>query len=133
VQIAVKALRDLPRPDPIANPKALGPHDNRLCSVETTLCAVTATLVGSKVQSDKDIHLVIADPTDSSATMIAEFPDPSGVASTDAAVTSRMKTARQNIINILPTVLQAIVAVTPIPADMVRLNPDTGNLGMALQ
>jgi hypothetical protein len=133
VPTTVIALRQTPRPAPIADPKALGPPNNRLIPVETTVYAVTATLVGAKVESDKDIHLVIADPTDPSATMIAEFPDPSCIAAADPALVSRMAAARQSIVSKLPAVLRAIAAGAPVPLDMVRLNPSTGNLGMALQ
>jgi hypothetical protein len=129
----VIALRQLPRPASIADPKALGPHDHRLGPVETTVYTLTATLVGAKVENDKDIHLVIAHPTDASATMIAEFPDPSCVTSTDAALIARMAAARQNIVSKLPAVLRAVAAGAPIPAELVEVNPATGTLHMAVQ
>jgi hypothetical protein len=42
--------------------------------VERTTFRVQAKLVEMKLEADSDIHLVIADPTRSGATLIAEFP-----------------------------------------------------------
>ena len=42
--------------------------------VERTTFRVQAKLVEMKLEADSDIHLVIADPTRTGATMIAEFP-----------------------------------------------------------
>jgi hypothetical protein len=60
----IAALRRLPRP---AAPVV------RVPGVETTTYRVRARLLGFKVESDSDVHLVIADPQ-SGGTMIAEFP-----------------------------------------------------------
>jgi hypothetical protein len=43
---------------------------------ETTDYRVTARLLAARRMSDRDIHLVLADPVDRSRRMIAELPDP---------------------------------------------------------
>ena len=42
--------------------------------IEKTQVAVEALLIGRKIETDNDFHLVIADPSDQSLTMIAEIP-----------------------------------------------------------
>jgi hypothetical protein len=65
----------------------------RIAGVETTTWRVRALLLAAKVEADRDIHLVIADPRDG-ATMIAELPDPSCTAGAPAADRARMRSAR---------------------------------------
>ncbi|HEU5315851.1 MAG TPA: hypothetical protein VFX49_07040 [Chloroflexota bacterium] len=67
--VSVAALRALPAPP------GLGGGTPRLPGVETTAYRLTASLLRFKLEDDRDIHLVVADPTDESLTMITEFPD----------------------------------------------------------
>ncbi len=67
---SILALRQLHAP-----PRDSLPADGRVPPLETHLCSVSADLVGWKLElGDSDFHLVIADPSDSNATMIAEIP-----------------------------------------------------------
>lgn len=68
VPSSVAALRGLPAP-------ASKPQSSRVPPTELTLFTVTAELVELKLEDDRDVHLVIAEPGDPSATMIVEFPD----------------------------------------------------------
>jgi len=95
VAATVTDLRALPAPGSL-------PQASRIAPTELTTFSVTANVVEFKIESDLDIHLVIADPNDSGATMIAEFPnaaDCSGaVSSTHRA---NMETARQALVTLL--------------------------------
>ena len=85
-KISVKTLRQ------IKKPAASG--DARIPPVETTVYEVKAALIKGrwvwdptpstpdKKRGDRDIHLVIAAPTDHALTMIVEFPDPACVDAT---------------------------------------------------
>src|SRR5207245_2260525 len=88
VQSSVAALRSLV-------PPASLPPSSRIAPTELTVFTLTAQVVEMKLEEDRDIHLVIAQPGDASATMITEFPDADqcsgAVASADAA---EMRTAR---------------------------------------
>lgn len=52
------------------------PEDQRIAPTELQALQVTARLVGFKLEDDMDFHVVIADPADSSRTMIVEIPSP---------------------------------------------------------
>jgi len=62
--------------------------------VERTTFRVRASLVEMKLEADSDIHLVIADPRNSRATMIAEFPAASCMAGASPKAKTRMRRAR---------------------------------------
>lgn len=70
VETSVAALRALPRP---AGPL---PEDARLSPAETTIYRVHARLIAVHWQLDRDLHLVIADPSAPDQTMVVEIPDP---------------------------------------------------------
>ncbi len=57
-------------------PAGLAGNTPRQDPVEFTVYRVRALLVEYREESDKDFHVVIAEPNDPSQTMIAEFPDP---------------------------------------------------------
>jgi hypothetical protein len=65
---SVAELRALPTP-------ARRPISSRVAPVELTTYSVTARVVEFKIEEDRDVHLVIADPADLAARMIVEFPD----------------------------------------------------------
>jgi len=50
------------------------PENGRVLPTEGQVCSVTADLLGWKLEADSDLHLVIADPSNHRATMIAEIP-----------------------------------------------------------
>ncbi len=66
--------------------------------VERTTFRVKAKLIEMKLEADSDIHLVIADPTRSGATMIAEFPSPSCTAGATPKARVKMRRARNALI-----------------------------------
>jgi hypothetical protein len=67
----------------------------RTRGVERTTFRVRASLVDMKLEDDSDIHLVIADPRDSRATMIAEFPAASCMAGASPKAKTKMRRARK--------------------------------------
>ena len=71
------------------------PAASRIAPTELTVFRLTARAVQMKLEDDRDIHLVIADPSDPTATMIVEFPNAEvcGGAITSAQA-AEMKSAR---------------------------------------
>ena len=67
--------------------------------VERTTFRVRAKLVEMKLEADSDIHLVIADPTRSGATLIAELPSPSCTAGATPKARLKMRRARNALIS----------------------------------
>jgi hypothetical protein len=66
--------------------------------IERTTFRVRAKLVEMKLEDDSDIHLVIADPSRTGATMIAEFPSKSCTAGATAKARTKMNRARTALI-----------------------------------
>jgi hypothetical protein len=107
---AVKTLADpsarrvslFPRPTTIRAlrkkqvPGYLGLRRTR--GVERTTYRVRASLVEMKLEDDSDIHLVIADPSNSRATMIAEFPAASCTAGALRTARRKMRRARKALV-----------------------------------
>ncbi len=52
------------------------PANSRVSPIETQTYRVKAVLVGFKEETDRDFHIVIADPGNPQETMIVEIPDP---------------------------------------------------------
>jgi hypothetical protein len=65
----VRELVGFKRPLEVSEAGRTGP-------VELQVFRVKALLTGYRHESDRDFHLVLADPTDVKATMVAEIPDP---------------------------------------------------------
>jgi hypothetical protein len=63
--------------------------------VERTTYRVRASLIEMKLEDDSDIHLVIADPRDSRATMIAELPKAACTAGASTKARAKMRQARK--------------------------------------
>jgi hypothetical protein len=59
---------------------------------------VHAQLVEMKVEADSDVHLVIAEPSDTARTMIAEFPASACTKGAPSAVRRKMSAARRTLI-----------------------------------
>jgi hypothetical protein len=57
----------------LSKPRKL-PENKRIQPTETTLFRIHALFKGYKHESDSDLHMVIADPSDPNITMIAEVP-----------------------------------------------------------
>ena len=66
--------------------------------VERTTFRVQAKLVEMKLEADNEIHLVIADPTRTGATLIAEFPLASCTARATPRARLKMRRARNALI-----------------------------------
>jgi hypothetical protein len=66
--------------------------------VERTTFRVHAKLVEMKLEDDSDIHLVIADPTRTGATMIAEFPAKSCTVGATPKARTKMNRARTALV-----------------------------------
>jgi hypothetical protein len=93
VPATVTDLRALPAPGSL-------PQASRIAPTELTTFSVTANVVEFKIETDLDIHLVIADPNDASATMIVEFPNAADCSGAVASAhRANMETARQALIN----------------------------------
>jgi hypothetical protein len=84
----VDGLRALVEPDPPIR----GGEPRR--DDERQVYAVTVTLVRSKREDDRDVHLVIADPSDHSHTMIVELPDIACAGAVASARVVEMRAAR---------------------------------------
>jgi hypothetical protein len=80
-------------------PVAVGIGGARGVGAEQTDFKVKAKLVGIKVESDHDFHLVIADPK-TGATMIVEFPNQSCTNGAPAAKRTQMENARTAVLTI---------------------------------
>jgi hypothetical protein len=79
-------------------PPAYLPPARRLRPVETTRWQIRARLLWFKIESDSDVHLVVADPV-SGGTMIVEFPAATCVgARAPAKARQLMKNARAALI-----------------------------------
>jgi len=118
--MTVTQLRHLARPFANNQPE---PQDSRSDPVELTVYTLTVALVGAKIESDSDVHLVVADPNDPTATMIVEFPDPLCMESQDAALVARMTNARSAALQAAPPLVKKIAAGAAIPA--AAFNPQT--------
>ena len=66
--------------------------------VETTTYRVHATLIEARLEADKDIHLVIADPSNASHTMIVELPNPVCDGVTSSIKKAQIATARNTYV-----------------------------------
>ena len=92
VQSSVAELRNL------APPPSL-PQSSRIAPTELTVFTLTAQVVEMKLEEDRDIHLVIAEPSDPTVTMITEFPDADQCSGAVASAhTAEMRTARAALV-----------------------------------
>ena len=78
-------------------PKTL-PDNGRVVPTEFTTYRVTARLLKAKIEDDKDIHLVIADPKNTKITMIVELPNPTCSGAANSRVLQQLTTARQQFV-----------------------------------
>ena len=85
----IQALRALPTPSEL-------PQNRRIRPTELETFMVTGRMVEFKLENDHDIHIVLADPNDPRATMIAEVVDVSCSGANQSSATARMKGARDS-------------------------------------
>jgi hypothetical protein len=88
----VNTLRALPKP-------SAGQNTPRMSGAEMTTYRVTATLLEFKQEDDRDIHLVIADPSNASNRMIVEFPDVACEGAIGSAEKADMQSARNAFVS----------------------------------
>jgi hypothetical protein len=92
VQSSVAELRSLVAPASL-------PSSLRIAPTELTVFSLTAQVVEMKLEEDRDIHLVIAEPSDPTATMITEFPDADQCSGAVASAhVQEMRTARATLV-----------------------------------
>jgi hypothetical protein len=84
---SVSALRSLPKP-------ASQPDNHRLAPTELMTFTVRATATIFKREDDRDIHLVIASPSNAAETMIVEFPDVDCEGANESLVLDQIAAAR---------------------------------------
>jgi hypothetical protein len=89
----VDTLRALPKPASL-------PGDNRIAPTEETTFRLTAQVEQMKLEDDHDIHLVIADLSSASDTMIVEFPDSNCDGAAQSSHNAEMAAARQQFISL---------------------------------
>lgn len=87
----VDSLSSLSRPTSL-------PANGRIAPTELTVFRITALAEQMKLEDDRDIHLVVGDPSDSTHTMIVEFPDPACAGAISSAEAGVMMQARQDFI-----------------------------------
>jgi hypothetical protein len=73
-EATVVQLCELPRP------YRVGTWTPRLAPFEQTIYTVKARFLFYRAEEDGDIHLVLQDPANESQTLVAEIPDPAGLA-----------------------------------------------------
>jgi hypothetical protein len=93
VDTTIRALSTKPRPHRF-------PYNRRIAPEEFTTYRVRAKLVRVKDERDSDLHLLLADPEDSSARMIAEIPHPGCAVATGHQ--QEYGTARRQVRHIAP-------------------------------
>lgn len=91
VQETVHHLRTLTRPTSLPTTRRKGP-------VELTTYQVNAVLVGWKLETDQDFHVVIAEPGHPKQTMIVEIPDSTCRQVCTSPVLAQINEARRTVV-----------------------------------
>ena len=81
-------------------PAELKKDTPRTSPLEFTVYRVRARLVEYKREKDRDLHVVIASPTRSNRTMVAEVVDPTCPGASDSPRANTLKTVRQEFIDV---------------------------------
>ncbi|HEV2299247.1 MAG TPA: hypothetical protein VGR72_12100 [Candidatus Acidoferrales bacterium] len=98
----VASVNFSPRPSTVAwltsqpTPSSL-PTDSRIAPLEFQAFTVRALLVGYKEEDDRDFHLILADLSDPSATMIAEIPSAECSGACSSRYASSFESARREL------------------------------------
>jgi hypothetical protein len=85
-------------PYPCGSPSQSCPDNVREAPTELQAFRVRGNVVGYKLESDMDIHFVISDPNNSSATMIVEFPNPNCSGACSSSYHNDMSAARAKLV-----------------------------------
>ncbi len=81
-------------------PAQVSMHTPRLDPVEFTVYRVRARLVKSRREGDHDFHVVIADPSSPSRTMVAEVVDPTCPGAADSGRVTALSAVRHKFISL---------------------------------
>jgi hypothetical protein len=73
----------------------------RLSPLEFKTFRVDALVIGYKMESDRDFHIVIADPSNRGITMVAEIPDPQCDGSKSSSYAEKYQAARSALIHLV--------------------------------
>jgi hypothetical protein len=92
-----------PTPTTVAQLRTLGapahrPANARVAPVELTTYVIHAVVIGWKLEADRDVHLVIADPGQATGTMIAEVPSTTCDHVCSSGHTAEFRAARKALI-----------------------------------
>ncbi len=99
ISASVTTLRNVPVPSGYSSSN----DTTRYAPYETQAYTVRAVLIGWKTETDHDFHLVIADPNNTSNTMIVEPPDPTCSDACDSGFTNIYSATRTKLTNCFGT------------------------------
>jgi hypothetical protein len=102
---------------PPGDPHSALPEDQRFGPVELRTYSVEGNLVGWKIEADRDLHIVIADQSDSTKTMIVEVPSDECSGACSSTHSGQFATARNAVITCLGTPTSTFTA-PPRPMSM---------------
>ena len=77
------------------------PPKNRLAPFEYRTFRVRAQVIGYKLETDGDFHIVIADPGNPQQTMVVEIPDPQCNGANKSGYAEKYQSARAEIIHLV--------------------------------
>jgi len=103
---AISALRAFPAPK-------VRPQDARANAIEETEFGVSGNVIKWGLEPDSDLHLVLAEPNNSSDTIVLEVPDTTCVTGAASAVRDSIAITRQRVLQVLGP---PPIGVTPLPA-----------------
>jgi hypothetical protein len=110
VHTTIAALVALPRPEVLS---ATGRAD----PVELTVYRVEARVLRRVTEVDRDYHMTVADPRDTTKTMIAEIPDPACAGACASGFAARYAAARRKLfdrMNAAPGDAHPLVVITGV-------------------
>jgi hypothetical protein len=99
----VATVADMDAITPPGDPHVALPDDQRFGPTELKTYDITAALVGWKIESDQDFHIVIADLNDSTKTMIVEVPSIDCSSTCSSKYAGLIAQARTSVTNCLGT------------------------------
>lgn len=79
--------------------KTWAPHSRRQAPVEFTVYRVPVRLIEYHQEPDHDFHVVVAEPTDNSKTMIVELPDPACPGASGSQMHATLSAVRQAFVD----------------------------------
>jgi hypothetical protein len=74
---------------------------SRLAPLEYKTFRIQAIVIGYKLESDRDFHVVVADPNNRQRTMVVEIPDPQCDGAKDSGYSDKYQSARSLLINLV--------------------------------